>query len=57
MNETLGSWTLFSSKLDSTLIKTLERIKDGVGESNFDGKYVEKVFNLCSTGQSFIFPK
>ena len=26
------------------------------GESNFDDKYVE-VFNLCSTGQSFIFPK
>ena len=23
-NETLGSWTLFSSKLDSPLIKTLE---------------------------------
>ena len=27
------------------------------GESNFDDKYVEKVFNKCSTGQSFIFPK
>ena len=23
-NETLGSWTLFSSKLDSPVIKTLE---------------------------------
>ena len=29
----------------------------GEGESKFDDKYVEKVFNKCSTGQSFIFPK
>ena len=26
-------------------------------ESNFDDKNVEKVFNKCSTQQSFIFPK
>ena len=26
-------------------------------ESNFDDKYVEKVFNKCSTWQSYIFPK
>ena len=29
----------------------------GEGENNFDDKYVEKVFNKCSTGQSCIFPK
>ena len=37
-----SGWTLFSSKLDSPLIKTLERIRFssnqniGEGESNFD---------------------
>ena len=42
------SLTFFSSKLDSPVIKTLERIrffsnqKIGEGESNFDDKYVEK---------------
>ena len=46
---------IFSSKIDSPVIKTLERIRFfsnqniGEGESNFDNKYVEKVFNLCST--------
>ena len=48
MNETLGSWTLFSSKLDSPVIRTLEthslNVKKCVsnvlitGESNFDKK-------------------
>ena len=57
------SLTFFSSKSDSLVIKTLERIrfssdqKIGEGESNFDDKYVEKVFNKCSTGQSCIFLK
>ena len=50
-NETLGSWTLFSSKLDSPVIKTLEahslNVKKCVsnvlitGESNFDEKSVQ----------------
>ena len=49
------SSTFFSSKLDSPVIKTLERIRFfsnqniGDGESNFDEKNVEEVFNLCST--------
>ena len=48
------SLTFFSSKLDSPVIKTLERIRFfsnqniGEGESNFDEKNVEEVFNLCS---------
>ena len=56
------SWTLFStylsSKLDSPLIKTLERIRFssnqniGEGESNFDDKYVEKSVQLVR-GSSF----
>ena len=56
-NETLGSWTLFSSRLDSPVIKTLEThfftLSECVsnvlitGESNFDEK-------KCSTAQSFI---
>ena len=29
----------------------------GEGESNIDDKYVENVFNKCSTQQSCIFPK
>ena len=55
--------TYLSSKLDSpSLMFWLEEnlILSNVliiGESNFDDKYVEKVFNLCSTGQSFIFPR
>ena len=54
------SLTFFSSKLDSPAIKTLERIRFssnqniGEGESNFDEKNVEEVFNLCSTEQSCI---
>ena len=54
------SSTFFSSKLDSPVIKTLERIRFssnqniGEGESNFDEKNVEEVFNLCSTEQSCI---
>ena len=55
----------FSSKLDSPIIKTLERIRFtsnqniGEGESNLDEKNVEEVFNclvfnLCSTEQSCI---
>ena len=50
-NETLGSWTLFSSKLDSPVIKTLEthslNVKKCVsnvlitGEYNFDEKSVQ----------------
>ena len=49
------SLTFFSSKLDSPVIKTLERIRFfsnqnvGEGESNFDEKNVGEVFNLCST--------
>ena len=45
------SSTFFSSKLDSPVIKTLERIRFssnqniGEGESNFDEKNVEEVFN------------
>ena len=45
--------TYLSSKLDSTLCNQ----NIGEGESNFDDKYVEKVFNKCSTRQSCIFPK
>ena len=47
-----------SSKLDSPLIKTLERIRFssnqniGEGESNFDDKYVEKSVKLVR-GSSF----
>ena len=54
------SLTFFLSKLDSLVIKTLERIrfssnqKIREGESNFDEKNVEEVFNLCSTEQSCI---
>ena len=54
------SSTFFSSKLDSPVIKTLERIRFssnqiiGEGESNFDEKNVKEVFNLCSTEQSCI---
>ena len=52
-NETLGSWTLFSSKLDSPVTKTLEtnplnhfkkKCVSNVwitGESNFDEKSVQ----------------
>ena len=49
------SLTFFSSKLDSPVIKTLERIRFsydqniGEGESNFDEKNVEEVFKKCST--------
>ena len=45
------SSTFFSSKLDSPVIKTLERIRfssdQNIGEveSNFDEKNVEKMFN------------
>ena len=45
--------TYLSSKLDSTLCNQ----NIGEGESNIDDKYVEKVFNKCSTRQSCIFPK
>ena len=45
--------THLSSKLDSTLCNQ----NIGEGESNNDDKYVEKVFNKCSTRQSCIFPK
>ena len=58
MYATLFSWTqvehffdIFSSKLDSPVIKTLERIRFssnqniGEGESNFDEKNVEEMFN------------
>ena len=54
------SSTFFSSNLDSPVIKTLERSRFssnqniGEGESNFDEKNVEEVFNLCSTEQSCI---
>ena len=47
-----------SSKLDSPLIKTLRRIRFssnqniGEGESNFDDKYVEKVFNWSEVNLS-----
>ena len=61
-DEPLTSWTLFStylsSKLDSPLIKTLERIRFSSyqnireGESNFDDKYVEKRVQLVR-GSSF----
>ena len=43
--------TFFSSKLDSRVIKTLERIRFpsnqniGDGESNFDEKNVKEMFN------------
>ena len=45
------SWTFFWTKLDSPVIKTLERIrfsanqKIGEGESNFGEKNVEEMFN------------
>ena len=45
--------TYLSSKLDSTLCNQ----NIGEGESNIDDKYVEKVFNKCSTRQSCVFPK
>ena len=45
--------TYLSSKLDSKLCNQ----NIGEGKSNFDDKYVEKVFNKCSTRQSCIFPK
>ena len=45
--------TYLSSKLDSTPCNQ----NIGEGESNIDDKYVEKVFNKCSTRQSCIFPK
>ena len=54
------SLTFFSSKLDSPVIKTLEKIRFfsnpniGEGKSNFDEKNVEEVFNLCSTEHSCI---
>ena len=67
MYATLFSWTqvehffdIFESKLDSPVIKTLDMIRFssnqniGEGESNFDEKNVEEVFNLCSTEQSCI---
>jgi hypothetical protein len=44
--------TFFSSKLDSPVIKTLERIRFstnqniGEGESNFNEKNVEEMFNF-----------
>ena len=52
--------TYLSSKLDSSLIKMLERIrfsyKQNIGEeeSNFDDIYVEKVFNKCSTNVQLV---
>ena len=55
------SLTFFSSKLDSSVIKTFERIRFssnqniGEGESNFDEKNVEEVFNLCSTCAQLVF--
>ena len=52
-NETLGSWTLFSLKLDSPVIKTLKRNSLNVkkcpsnilitGKSNFDEKNAQLV--------------
>ena len=61
-DEPLTGWTLFStylsSKLDSPLNKTLERIRFssnqniGEGESNFNDKYVEKSVQLVR-GSSF----
>ena len=39
-NETLGIWTLFSEKIDSPVIKTLET-HFFTRESNFDGKSVK----------------
>ena len=48
------SLTFFSSKLDSPVIKTLERIRFftiqniGEGEFNFDEKYVKEVFQLAN---------
>ena len=45
--------TYLSSKLDSTPCNQ----NIGEGESNIDDKYVEKVFNKCSTRQSCIFLK
>ena len=54
-------FNIFISKLDSpypmfwleeNLILSNVLIR---GESYFDDKYVEKVFNLCSTVHSFIF--
>ena len=50
----------YSSKLDSPVIKTLEKIRFssnqniGEGKSNCDENNVEEVFNLCSTEQSCI---
>ena len=54
-NETLGSWTVFSSKLDSPVIKTLEthalNVKKCIsnvlitGDSNFDVKNGQEMFN------------
>ena len=44
-------FNIFSSKLDSSVTKTLERIRFssnqniGEGESNFDEKNVEEMFN------------
>ena len=55
----MGSY-IFSSILNSPVIKTLERIRYFSNqnlrerESNFDEKNVEYVFNLCSTEQSCI---
>ena len=49
------SLTFLLSKLDSPVIKTLDRIRFtsnqniGEGGSNFDEKNVEEVFNFCST--------
>ena len=65
-DEPLTIWTLFFTylfviKLDSPLIKTLERIRfssnQSIGEEefNFDDKYI--CWKKCSTGQMFIFPK
>ena len=44
-DEPLTSLTLFSTYLSSKLDSTLCNQSIGEGESNFDDKYVEKVFN------------
>ena len=48
MNETLGSWTLFSSKLDSLVIKTLETHFFTLSEC---------AFNVLITGKSYFDEK
>ena len=52
-NETLGSWTLFSSKLDSSVIKTLEthslNVKKCVCNVLITGKSFSEALILAST--------